>query len=518
MTFSAKQLVTFIANSHFEDNAPVCQKNGVSYATLPCSGVIYSNNFDLHFIGNSSFVHNKESSIELHGADCVVLAHSTLTFTNNTASAYGAAIALYECSYLTVSQDTQFIFEGNTAGTQGGAIYSGMCNGNDQASFETSECFVRFYNFSKHPNDWNSSFTFTNNRPNALYVTYMSPCWWPKERSLIVSKDDKEDTFCWPNWTYCNETGCNSSFCDTQIESGVSSMAFETMYVKMYSGQKMPFPTMYDGRSILISEGKVQLNYCVVSSENRKTTFFQNPLCSSPLCVNTNYHISKSLQLVGNSRSHIKVTTPDGLSSILVVDFLLCNWPYHSDDRYGIWVAKPCIIPEKYFSCNHDDCMTDDTIFIKDYQYCVTNHGGSLFIASCPLPYVNTQWSGQFSELGDNCSAGQCTCVDSAYNNRSGSELCSQCAKGFSVPINSIQLECLQCSVGKGWGWFLLLQVLPLTLMVAIVMLFNIELSSGPMHGFILYCQLISISYPGWFYPAWLSTLELIHIHTNNVR
>ena len=69
----------------------------------------------------------------------------------------------------------------------------------------------------------------------------------------------------------------------------------------------------------------------------------------------------------------------------------------------------------------------------------------------------------------------------------------------YGNPINHLMsYSCDQCKHDRlsGWVMFTIIQLLPLTVVVLIIIVFNIQLTNGFMIGFVFYCQMISIVYP----------------------
>ena len=502
VTISFKHVIATLKNCNFNDNAPICQGKKQTHSFLPCSGIIYSNSFDLHLLGDFEFENNNDTPIVLHSADLVVMSNSTLNFTNNTANEGGGGMGFYDCSYLTVYRNTSFNFISNKVltNTGGGAIYSGRCNGDDQASLVTSECFVRQYNLYTHPENWNSTFKFWNNtvkgNPNSVFVTSMEPCWFPENNSMIVERDSIEYAFCWRNWKYNMtelENEPNLALCNANVKSGISFIGVKKSTVRLYSGQKLPKIELYDGKNRSVDVTDQQLSYCIV---NGKASFYT---LNSTKCTS---NFGDGQQIFGRTNIQVKIETVDGLSISFNVHFSNCKWPLEQKQQEN----SGCTVPSKYFSCDNDPCYYDDIVFTANYQYCLHYIGNGtnseLQIAECPSSYVNTVYSQPYNEISKS------NCIFSGFSARNGI-LCSECAEGYSVPINSFYLECLECSNRtKGWLLFLLIQILPMTLMVFAIIIFNVRLTKGYMYGFVLYCQLMSISFPGWMYPAWFSHIN----------
>ena len=71
------------------------------------------------------------------------------------------------------------------------------------------------------------------------------------------------------------------------------------------------------------------------------------------------------------------------------------------------------------------------------------------------------------------------------------------CGSGYGVPINQLN-RCAKCDIDQWVGlvMFILIQLLPVTVVVLIIIVFNIQLTNGFMIGLVFYCQMISIVYP----------------------
>ena len=123
---------------------------------------------------------------------------------------------------------------------------------------------------------------------------------------------------------------------------------------------------------------------------------------------------------------------------------------------------------------------------------CSNNGQGKPNSGLCPVPY-----SICFNDH-------DCTC----YDNHNGT-LCGQCKEGYSVAINSQYLSCVHCNTLKGIaiGWVALigLEFIPITFMVAVIAILNIDLNQGSLNAYIFFCQMITISFPSVGYPAWIA-------------
>ena len=70
--------------------------------------------------------------------------------------------------------------------------------------------------------------------------------------------------------------------------------------------------------------------------------------------------------------------------------------------------------------------------------------------------------------------------------------LCGSCKPGYSVHFHSPEYKCKKsdlCSVG--WLFYILSELMPLTLMFIIILRFNVSFTSGALTGFLFYAQII---------------------------
>ena len=69
-------------------------------------------------------------------------------------------------------------------------------------------------------------------------------------------------------------------------------------------------------------------------------------------------------------------------------------------------------------------------------------------------------------------------------------------AHGSNFTVNHLYVQCDNQTSKESLVMFILTQPIPLTVVVMIIIVFNIQLTNGFMIGFVFYCQMISIVYP----------------------
>ena len=144
-------------------------------------GTIYISEYNVLFREYNCFENNLGTGIYLVNG-VIDFQHSDVHFINNH-GVQGGALALIGSSYMIVGPH-QYYFINNTALYQGGAIYILL---NDKTDFTTSrKCFIQYVNNDKKVlnKDWTLNITFDNNRVSrsdinsgdAIYATSFLPC------------------------------------------------------------------------------------------------------------------------------------------------------------------------------------------------------------------------------------------------------------------------------------------------------------------------------------------------------
>ena len=76
-------------------------------------------------------------------------------------------------------------------------------------------------------------------------------------------------------------------------------------------------------------------------------------------------------------------------------------------------------------------------------------------------------------------------------------------------------MSCVPCNsssaVYEGWALLIALELIPITVMVAIIAVLNVNLNQGSLSGYIFLCQMITIPFPSVGYPSWLVSVSSLH-------
>ena len=117
-------------------------------------------------------------------------------------------------------------------------------------------------------------------------------------------------------------------------------------------------------------------------------------------------------------------------------------------------------------------------------------------VALCPLTLGNWEniTNRLYSEMPsdpDTLNAIMC----GPYN-REG-YLCGKCIDGYGLPVYSHDLKCVNCSkfsTGVGIVMYVIIQFVPITLFFMCAVVFHLNITSGPLLGYFIFCQMYFMS------------------------
>ena len=141
--------------------------------------------------------------------------------------------------------------------------------------------------------------------------------------------------------------------------------------------------------------------------------------------------------------------------------------------------------------CHEDENTVDVSIgCCMTYDYST----GSVLAGYCPYGYSSNMTNRVYSSLpSDLTQLNETTC--GPYN-REGL-LCGHCIEGFGPAVYSTDLSCANCTditTGLAIMCYLLLEFLPVTVFFLLIAIFHFNITSGPMLGYIMFCQACSFA------------------------
>ena len=424
-------------------------------------GALYCTLHDVKFIGKLNVTDNNGSAILTSSCDLSFQEHSMASFHDNTGY-FGGALYLLGVSTISIQPNSLFKFINNAADADGGAIY--YKNSDIFEHNYSHSCFIRI----NRTTGKNISFIFSDNHAGidslaktaqgqSVYALSFSPC---------VRE-------------YSNSSTIFNNFRNNDVSTDVSTFMtsnFESEnFIPVIPGKptKIPF------------EGHDDLGHS--RSEVYRLTLKKDLNSSIDVDDEFNYIAKQRIKVYGRpgDEATIVLTTLNQYKISLVFEIQLEQCPpgyILLNDRSCVCSAESKTPYIGILRCDNDNFRA----YREDgYWYGYDNEKGFITgycrVGACshskePLPAISN---------ASLLSAAVCEA------SRIGI-MCSECVNGTSVHYHSPTFKCGgQDKCHLGWLFYILSELIPVTLVFIIVIAFNISFTSGLASGFILYAQII---------------------------
>ena len=168
------------------------------------------------------------------------------------------------------------------------------------------------------------------------------------------------------------------------------------------------------------------------------------------------------------------------LGSVLATDTSCPTWHYYNN------ATGQCECGCLLF-CSSDGNQVEISI-----DHCATSSGqeDDYYVSYCPFTRTVNSINRMYSEMPNNAS--QLDEVMCGPYNRRGL-LCGECKDGYGPAVYSFDQMCANCS--SAWSryaisLYLFVQFVPTTLIFLCFVLFRFNITSGPLLGYVLFCQI----------------------------
>lgn len=455
-----------VFSNHSESSTHTHSYIHTAYAGI---GTIYSDNYDIHFQGYNRFEDNWGSAVYTTNS-IVDLQNSSVNFVNNT-GLQGGALALIGSSVMFVGPNNNYSFVKNTAIYEGGAIYVAMTISAEFIS--PGSCFIQYHG-TKVSN--NISITFKGNiakdgtASHAIYATSIRPCQIlnDKEKQLKVISTSillnvKGIMFDRPAKTQVATDGATlQSTKSTPLMIIPGEKYKHGVILKDDLGHVVPDASFKV--TIVKPKGNIWLDAAYIKDEIR-------------LRGTKGSTATLDLQTTSLRKTYIR----------LKVELLEC--------------------PPGYSFNDHDNCHCSAAAYV-----------GLLRCESFHSYLLPGYWAGQM-ETANGPELVTSSCAFCNYDNQSRTAVeialpmhysqlnlyicgerrkgivCGICQENYTVHFNSPSYQCkplepFGCKLG--WFFYLLSEIVPVTILFISILTFNIHLNSGAINGFIVFSQLLN--------------------------
>ena len=443
-------------------------------------GTIYADHVPLVFSQSFISYNNIGSGIVGLNSELMFTNNCVANFTSNTGHS-GGAITLFGSGYIRVNDSTVMMFTNNTAELYGGAIFW-QSEGNHEL-ISSRNCFIRYSIRTLSPYKWPVKFIFRNNTAgllgNSIYSTTLLTCLWGGVPFGVLRDPNEEydQVFCWNDekliWDYGDDN------CSTDI---ATSPGYFTEVDKLgnpytsaiFPGQTLHLPvSMEDDIKHNVPDRGLVFTWMAKGSQHgyiNRDLLLDNeePRGSVIITLNTIQPRVLTADIIVNVTQ-----CPTGFiynhttstCTAAMYQFFETGLNYTAAIQRGYWIGynqdRSALIAAQCFHCGYNpDLLASDYI---------------------PLPSNPEELDDFF------CGA----------LNRTGIT-CSRCRNGTGPGANSRFYPCVNCPAhveAYSWLFFIGTEFVPNTLLLILVVLFNISVTSGPANAFIFFAQVISTTF-----------------------
>ena len=475
------------SNNNIEVNNQV-NSNQIAFGI----GVIYVSLYDISFLGLNRFENNTGTAIHIVNGN-IDMSQSNVYFYNNSGN-QGGAIALIGQSSMIVGPTRNYEFINNTALGKGGGLYVQLNDNHDITASKT--CFIQYCNANSHvipTKDWTAMMTFTGNRAmagtgHAIFATSVYPCQTinsntvenPKFESINASK-----VFTMRGITIEEDGMLNGHQVATE---GALLNHNRDFPIKVIPGEE--FAHGVNITDDLEHTTEVVLMASIPDNHNVQldTSFSSYVGKHLALRGKQNETAMLYLQTTTSRMSYIGlevklIDCPPGFKFSNETRKCICNYQeydgfvkcdattFHSYITFGFWVG-----------------IVEDTKNRSKVE---------LATSYCPLnfcSYNGTDTTGSAVRLPQTkCELNVAMC--GKY--RTGIS-CGHCAQGYTTYFHSPNYACKPVDptlCKAGWFFYILSELVPVTLVFITVLVLNISFTSGAVNGFIFFSQVLNSLY-----------------------
>lgn len=456
------------------------------------SGTVMITVLQVEFCENTRFENNVGTALHIVATKIIFSNGSNVTFESNNGNK-GGALALVGMANLQFNSHSTFLFQNNYADFVGGAIYWYSIDQHDYFSSRT--CFLEPRNSFTN----NVSFLFYNNSAHSgigqsIYATTLLPCQLSCKQYAANFTSIEIFNKCVANFTFDD---------GDDLKMQIST-----------SGSRLSMPTI-ENNTLKVTPGiTTSLNTTVYDEYHNNVTsisVFQNSVLSentltSNITLAPSYQYSSLSEVImlgtpgSKGKLLIQTESVQGVSTVLNIEIAECppGLVFNEDQN-------KCECNQVYSGivCNTSGAYINEGYWAGYLQVNneINSTPSNLWTAPCPLTFCSygekpeTVHNAKFFLLPTSANSSALDeFVCGAY--RTG-EACGQCRENFSVFFHSRQYSCKRVTYLCNFGMFfyIISELLPLTLLFIVILASNISFTSGAVNGFILFAQIIDLLY-----------------------
>ena len=176
-------------------------------------------------------------------------------------------------------------------------------------------------------------------------------------------------------------------------------------------------------------------------------------------------------------------------SSVSVTNTTCPTWFYYNNETCECgWPFRGKV------HCNQQEMTAE---IIDGFCATSTEQEGLYYAGDCPFRHTKNNTDRMFSEMPSDPDLLNDT-MCGPYNRKG--LLCGRCIDGYGPAVYSFNMKCANCSkisIGSAISLYLFLELILITLFFLCVVLFRLNITAGPLLGYVLFCQLYYTSAVG---------------------
>ena len=448
-------------------------------------GAFYCFGYNIFFMGNSLFRDNTGTALYLDWCASFFEIGSFTLFKNN--SGYQGGAIHMSSAVIYVSDESEVHFFKNTAEDKGGAIYDHTSS--ILACDHSSYCFIDYNGDENDVDKRNIYVEFENNSAlscgHSIYISSLIPC----SNRFSVSATNLSDIF--------NQIG-RFDFPLGDANNLVTAVN-HTDITNLSWSKPLPFTpgkvTTLPFTDIDDFNHSIQSHYSVTINNEINSTITTQPDYSQ---VTNN-----KILLYGKRNDVATITLTDTSPRHNILSFNVtmqaCPPGFILNET-----SQSCICANDNTYVGIDFCNNKKMIAYSKpgywfgYKTNETENEDTLISGFCPKGLCKHSESPKPVLLPDKANEKELNQVMCSENNKG--ILCGECNDNCSIYFHSLEFKCTCNSDGSicndcnlGWLFYVLSEIIPVTIIFLLIILFNVPFTSGLVNGFIFYCQVVEV-------------------------
>ena len=457
------------------------------------TGAFYSDSIPVVFQNSVYFQNNNGSAMALSATSATFNSGCKSYFSYNHGWT-GGAIALLGNAWLEIHDHTNFTFYKNSAVLNGGAISVIISSRHDLLS--SRNCFLQYFHQFIGPHNWSTYFNFIDNTApdghgQSIFATSLLSCVWGNSEGNLINGTSIVVPF--HDWTKFNFNHNNSDEISTEIANitikKVNNSNFvysnaTTLEINVAPGQPTQLPLIFKDDA----NNSVSSSIYLLPSENNKVSVANKLTADYNVTMLGSENSTAILQIVTDS--------PRIVSINITVKLVCCPPGYY-------WISPSNSTFDGKCMCGHGNKSWDGILYCNDdvfrayieRDYWVGSISAdknctkqNLYTGKCPKNYCST------SGITLLPSSAQDLAKDICENQNRRGRLCGECLNSsYCVAINSRYYTCTKHeNMQYNWAIWLATEYLPSTVLLVIILFFDINLHSESLGSVVMYFQVYS--------------------------